>query len=159
MVSFLRETSRIMDFIVWENKYLVGIDQIDTQHKQLFDLTNKLYDACLLGDKELQEIFKTAMGHMVEYVHFHFSAEMEFLRKIKYPDIHNHKLQHDELIKNILSAANDFKEGKTFVPNHFVRMLKDWIISHIAVYDKEYALYVKDQVRIGNMDEDILHKI
>ena len=148
-----------MELIVWENKYSVGIEHIDNQHKELFDLTNKLYGACLSGDKELQEAFKKAMGCMVEYVHHHFSVEMEFLKKIKYPEAHNHKLQHDELIKNILSAAKDFNEGKTFVPNNFVRTLKDWIISHIAVYDKEYALYVKDQIRIGNMNEQILKDI
>jgi len=140
-----------MDIIAWDNKYNTGIELIDNQHKQLIELTNELYSACMTGDAHLSDIFKDTMTRMVDYVHHHFSTEMDYLKKINYPDYHNHKLMHDALIKDILAAAEDYKNDKKLVPNNFVRTLRDWIISHIAVHDKEYALYVKDQKRLGLM--------
>jgi hemerythrin len=42
----------------------------------------------------------------------------------------------------LLNEVKSFKEGKKFVPNNFVRYLKDWILSHIAIMDISYAKYI-----------------
>ena len=137
------------DLVVWEEKYAVGIDLIDLQHKELIYLTNELYHACLTGDEVLGPVFKEAMSRMVEYVRYHFTAEQNLLIKVKYPDYPEHKKQHDTLVNNILDAVKGYNEGKRFAPHSFVRTLKDWIFGHIAVADKIYAAYVADQIKKG----------
>jgi hemerythrin len=139
--------------IAWSDVYRTGIEIIDNQHKELVNLTNELYRACLSTSNVMHSVFKEAMSRMVEYVKFHFSAEVELLEQIKFPDIAEHKKQHAQLITQILQAAKDYNEGKKFVPNTFVRTLKDWIFSHIAVYDKNYALYVSAQKSKGLLPE------
>jgi hemerythrin len=42
----------------------------------------------------------------------------------------------------VLQDVRDFENGKKFVPNLFVRYLKDWILAHIAVEDKKYAEHI-----------------
>jgi hemerythrin len=138
--------------IQWSDVLKTGIEEIDGQHKQLVDLTNELYRSCLDGF-DTQNVFKDIMGRMVEYVKFHFSAEMVILERIKFPESADHKKQHDELIVKILDAAKDSKDGTKFVPNNFVRTLKDWIVGHIAVYDKAYALFIADQRRKGLLSD------
>ena len=144
------------EIVYWDEKYSTGIPAIDTQHKQLFDLTNKLFAACREKKDVLETAFKDAMHHMVEYVHFHFSAELKLLNAINYTDYHNHKKQHDDLIHKILSAVKEHDEGKKFVPNNFVRTLRDWILSHIAVHDKAYSFYIHEQIKSGLLSEDKL---
>jgi hemerythrin len=46
-----------------------------------------------------------------------------------------------------------------FVPNNFVRTLKDWVFGHIAVYDKLYRAYVTEQLRKGELTEKELKQI
>ncbi|MDR0322759.1 MAG: bacteriohemerythrin [Treponema sp.] len=141
--------SSTIEMIVWGEQYEVNIPLIDSQHKELVELINQLIHACRIGTEVAEATFAKAMHKMVDYVRFHFSAEIELLEKIKYPDCHEHKKQHEKLVSAILSAVKDFNEGKDFVPNHFVRTLKDWVFEHIAVFDKQYALFVADQKRLG----------
>ena len=133
----------------WSELFAVGIDMIDHQHKELVRLTNHLYESCLTHDDAIGTIFKDAMEQMVDYVRFHFTAELKLLERIRYPDYHEHKQQHDQLVKQILEAAKEYKEGKKFVPNNFVRALKDWVFGHIAIYDQNYAAYVREQKQKG----------
>ena len=135
--------------IAWENKYNTGIEAIDAQHKQLINLTNDLYLACISKNDVLFSAFKDAMGKMVAYVNFHFNMEIKLMKAINFPGQADHKKMHDKLIENIVNAANDFKEGKKLVANKFVHTLIDWICSHIAIYDKQYAIFILDQKKKG----------
>jgi hemerythrin len=140
------------EIVSWEEKYATGIDLIDDQHKELVIMTNSLYQAC--RTKEGDRLFKDAMRDMVDYVRFHFGAEIEMLERIKYPELNEHKKQHDSLIKSILEAAKSFEDGKPFVANNFVRTLKDWIFGHIAISDKLYAAHIADQKKKGLLTDN-----
>ena len=144
--TFKEDTGQIVS---WEKKYATGIELIDTQHRKLVSLTNELYRACLSGDDV--DVFREAMKSMVNYVRFHFSAEQKLLENINFPGHADHKMQHDTLIMNILETVDDYRKGKPFVPNNFVRTLKDWVFGHIAVHDKVYAAYYADKMKIGQL--------
>jgi hemerythrin len=143
------------EIVAWDEKFATGIDLIDKQHRELVSLTNNLYMACRQGTVETG--FKEAMDQMVAYVRFHFTAELELLQRIHFPMYADHKKQHDTLVQQILEAAKSFNEGKKFVPNNFVRVLRDWVFGHIAVSDRVYADYVATQIRKGLLtDKQIL---
>ena len=136
------------DIIVsWSDLYATGIAQIDKQHKELVSLTNQLYQACLEGKPEAA--FKEAMSRMVEYVRFHFTEELRLLEEIKFPKFSEHKRQHDTLIIEILEAVKEFNDGKKYIPNNFVRILKEWVFGHIAISDQTYATFVAEQRKNG----------
>ena len=142
--------------ISWTDSLAIGIEIIDEQHKQLVSLTNELFRACRLGGEELDLVFKETMSRMVDYVHFHFSFEQGMLQRVKYPRYHEHKSEHDNLIKTVIETTKDYGDKKRFVPNNFVRFLKDWIVSHIGHIDKTYAAYIMDQKNKGLLsDKDI----
>ena len=138
-----------IEFVKWEDKYVTGIKLIDSQHRELVILANQLYQACCGGNEEVGTVFKDSMSRMVEYVRFHFGAEQSLLERINFPYHREHKAKHDALVKKILAAAMDYNEGKKFVPNQFVRTLKDWVFGHIAVEDKIYAAYAREQTKKG----------
>jgi hemerythrin len=142
--------------VVWSEKYATGIELIDAQHKELVKLTNELYRACVDGREAVQSIFKEALSRMVDYVHFHFTAELELLARINYPEYAEHKKQHEELVQKILEASKMYDGGRKFIANKFVRTLRDWVFGHIAIYDKEYAAYVAEQKAEGLLSDEML---
>jgi len=144
-----KEDSAGAKIVVWSEKYATYVEVIDAQHKELFDLINRLYSACVGGGAEIDSAFRKAMHSMVEYVKFHFAQEIGLLEKIGYPDLAEHKKQHEELAHIILGASSSYEKGSTFVPNKFVRTLRDWVLSHIGVHDRAYAEYIAGMRKKG----------
>ena len=142
------------DIVTWSEKYATGVKLIDGQHKELVDLTNKLYRACLVvGD---QTVFKEAMTHMIDYVKFHFTAESELLEQINYPKLSEHNKEHENLTNNILGAVKDYNAGNEFVPSIFAQTLVDWVFGHIGVSDKAYAAYIVEQKKKGLLGDVVM---
>jgi hemerythrin len=146
------------DMVVWDEKYATGIELIDSQHKELFSLTNELFRACMGDNEKLKGVFTETMGRMVDYVRFHFGAEQVILQRIKFPDYDAHKKQHDKLIRDILDAVNAHNKGEKFVANQFVRTMRDWILGHIAVSDMQYVLYITAQKKKGQLSDKEINK-
>jgi hemerythrin len=147
----MRSSSTLVE---WDDNYLIGIPLIDDQHKELIRLTNDLFNACLKSGEAANEHFKLAIHEMVNYTKFHFSAEEKIMENVKYPELENHKKQHESFVMQVLADVKNFEEGKRFVPNNFVRYLRDWILAHIAVSDKRYSKYIfeiKKQGELGNL--------
>jgi hemerythrin len=137
------------DLIQWSDRYRIGIPLIDEQHKKLIDMTNTLYTGCLAGDETAKAYFLKAIHGAVDYVRFHFSTEEKLLERINYPGIAAHKKEHENFVKEILQQVQAFQAGKKFVPNIFVRYLRDWVLTHIAVSDKLYAAHLMDMKKQG----------
>jgi hemerythrin len=137
--------------VEWSERYSVGIPKIDEQHKTLLRLTNELYASCLNDDEEAKIRFKDTVSSRVIYVSEHFQAEERLLQRVNYPRYAEHKHEHESFVKKMLEEVENFKEGKSFVPNMFVRYLKDWILGHIAVSDKRYSEYIFSLKRQGKI--------
>ncbi|MDR1985709.1 MAG: bacteriohemerythrin [Treponema sp.] len=140
-------------FVVWEDRYSVGIPSIDEQHKELLVLTNKLYDACRNGEEKAREYFKEVIRGAVEYVQFHFTSEERIMERINFPELAAHKVQHTTFVKQVLEEVKMFESGKSFVPNAFVRFLRDWILTHIAMSDIKYAEYIHTLKKQGTLQQ------
>ena len=146
------DTSEV--FVTWSDSLNTGVTMIDEQHRHLIDLTNELFQACKLGGDTLDSVFRTTMKQMVDYVRFHFSYEQDMLLRIKYPKLKEQKSEHKKLVKTVLEATKEYGDkSKRFVPNNFVRFLRDWIIGHIGHHDKMYANYIVEQLRNGRISE------
>ncbi|GMO55251.1 MAG: hemerythrin family protein [Treponemataceae bacterium] len=141
------------EIIEWEYRFSLGIPIIDKQHQQLVALTNKLYSACLLDSASMRQQFKQTMHEAVDYVRYHFSTEEKLMALLEFTGTDEHKKQHENFVREVLQTVKDFEGGKQFVPNTLVRYLREWIFSHIAVYDKRLAEYVQNAKKTGKVDE------
>jgi hemerythrin len=141
------------DIVEWHNSYSVGIPLIDDQHKELINLTNQLYESTL-GNKDSKVIFMRTIRGAVDYVGYHFSTEEMVMQRVQYPDLAAHKKEHNDFVREVLKEVEEFKSGKKYTPNAFVRYLKDWVLSHIAVSDKrlgDYLLKLKKEGGLGGI--------
>ena len=142
--------------VAWDDKFCVGIPPIDEQHKTLIEHTNTLYQGCLSGtEAERKAYFLNAIRSVVDYTKFHFSAEEKILQNVQYPQLSAHKKQHEEFVQKLVDDVKSYQSGEKFVPNAFVRFLRDWVLSHIALEDTKYARYIFDLKKSGQLDKQL----
>jgi hemerythrin len=61
----------------------------------------------------------------------------------KYSGYAGHKKEHEQFILNVVNNIRDFEAGKRLTLSTFTKFLKEWILSHIAIVDKQYFEYFK----------------
>jgi hemerythrin-like metal-binding protein len=62
-----------------------------------------------------------------------------------------HKAEHDRFIKTISSYKEMLIADKLFLSIEIINYLKDWIVEHISVSDKNYCSYLISR-RALNLD-------
>jgi hemerythrin len=139
------------NFVEWDNNYSIGIPLVDNQHKRLIDVTNKLFMGCLRGDEEARRFFLKTIHEGVDYVKYHFTTEEKIMERINYPNLAVHRGQHQDFVRELVSEVQSFQGGKRFVPNMMVRYLRDWILTHIAVSDKQIGSYLLELKKQGKL--------
>ncbi|MCL1815630.1 MAG: bacteriohemerythrin [Treponema sp.] len=123
------------EIVTWHRSYSVSIPLIDSQHMELINLTNKLYRSCLRGRDSSLEVFMVVLRGAVDYVGYHFSTEEKIMERVEYPNFGAHKREHNDFVREVLKSVDDLSKGGTVNPLGFVKYLKDWVLTHIAVTD------------------------
>jgi hemerythrin len=129
----------------WSDDYLLGVDEIDAQHKAFFQAAHRLYDAILNceGEKAVEE----ALEFLRDYAGRHFQAEEAFMQKHGFPRLEYHKKLHVEFFEALDMLLDDLR---VFGPSQDLAdraldIAQDWLIDHIIDEDTQYSDYVKAQ--------------
>jgi hemerythrin len=129
------------DTLVWKDEYSVGFEPIDAQHKQLVAAINGLIQGSRRGAAAADVAFIKTLKSAIEYAQTHFSTEEKYMLQAAYPDLAEHKKQHEAFVAEIVIQLRAFESGKN-EPSVLLTFLKDWLLDHIAVMDKKYAPYL-----------------
>ena len=143
-----------MHIYEWKNKYDVGVDAIDVEHKNLLTCINKLITAQTL-DKSM--ILKLA-DEVSLYAKFHFLSEENLMCLTHYPDITKHSQCH-VLLLNHLAVKRRYLEETTNGLQDYVNFLVKWFIDHTQTIDKELGLYLKNYKPIPNSPEHVIQQL
>jgi len=139
------------DFVPWSDKFSCGIKLIDEQHKGLVDLVNEMYNHATGNTIQERDYFSRVIQETVSYVKTHFATEEKIMIATKFAGFAEHKKEHDTFILAVVENIRDFESGKRLTLSTFSRFLKEWILSHIALMDKQYFEYFK---KIATRKED-----
>jgi len=121
----------------WEEKYSVGIQSIDNQHKELFKLLNNLLNAMKQG--QASNVTTQIVLELEKYAIIHFQKEEYFFQRFNYSGTAAHINEHQIFIKKVTDLKADLKSGKIALTFELLNFLKDWIEHHILEVDKGYS--------------------
>jgi hemerythrin len=139
------------EHVTWSDTYSMGIKIIDEQHKGLLNFVNELFSHSSGKEEEERRWFRKAIHEAVEYVKNHFSTEEKYMIATQFPGYAAHKKIHDEFTLTVIKSVKEFEAGKRLVLKKFAYFLKDWILSHVAVMDRQYSDYFR---KIATRKED-----
>jgi len=128
----------------WDDSFLIGIEELDHEHKVLIDDINRLHEELARHD-EKSEIEK-CLGDIYARMQAHFALEEHVMKEHGYKFFDEHKCEHDELLdaytEYMVQFLNDIGVSSS---NPIEDNLKHWVINHIVTSDKKMSLMVKEK--------------
>jgi hemerythrin len=131
------------DLITWSNRLECGVKVIDEQHQELVKLVNEMFNHVTGNDIQEHNYFNRVIYEMVNYVKSHFATEERIMLLSEFEGYAEHKREHLLFIRTVVDNIRDYESGKRLTLSSFTKFLKDWILSHIAVMDKQYFEYFR----------------
>ncbi|MEI6520901.1 MAG: bacteriohemerythrin [bacterium] len=129
-----------MALMNWDEKFILGITEIDAQHKVLVGMINDLHDAMRDGKGKI--IIGDIIEGLSKYTKTHFIKEETFFDMYNYPKTDIHRKEHNAFISQITEFQQGFAEGKLSLSIQVMNFLKDWLKTHIMDSDKKYAPFL-----------------
>jgi len=126
---------------------LIGVDEIDAQHRELFDRIRALLEASR-NRRSREEVVRILefLGH---YVIDHFAVEEGMMQQAGYPRLDGHRAEHRQFVKELEILRHELKsEGPSglFVIRVGNRVT-GWLREHIYRTDRLLGEWLRAQHR------------
>ncbi|RKZ54137.1 MAG: hemerythrin [Candidatus Parabeggiatoa sp. nov. 3] len=124
------------EFISWSDDLSVGIQELDEQHKVLFNLINRLFNEAFIMRNA--SVASEVLTELVQYTIIHFAVEESLFRIFNYPAYEGHKAQHAELTSQVMALKDRVEHGEE-INAELLSFLRGWLKKHIVQEDKRYT--------------------
>ena len=127
--------------IKWSKNYLMGIDKLDEEHKELFRISDQIYNKVMeRGDDAKYRLFlmNETLEYMLRYFKRHAKSEEIYMREIGYAGYEFHKMLHDELYNMLLKKKADIVKRNECNKKEIAELVGDgigWLLEHIITED------------------------
>jgi hemerythrin-like metal-binding protein len=125
-----------MAYMNWNQNLSVGVNEIDSQHKQLIQMVNDFYSG--INDNDEKALGKL-LTSLVEYAVYHFQTEEKYMDKFNYADTANHKKEHRLFVEKASDVKKRFVDGQLVLSVEITNFVKEWIVKHVMGSDKKYS--------------------
>jgi hemerythrin len=125
-----------MPLFTWNNTYSVDNEELDSHHKRLFDIFNRMYDNSLNHDKA--NTLDLIIEELISYSHYHFLAEEQYMKNIRYKELLKHMIEHMRFSQKIVQLQQDVKNNEPEATKDLIAFLGEWLLNHVMMEDKRY---------------------
>ena len=128
--------------MLWNSNYIIGNDQVDAEHKEIFGMVDKL----LMDDfRNRPEKIKTTVDFLVDYVGRHFSHEERLMEESDYHKKEEHVKQHRDFVKTVTALVRKIERNLDSIDLvlEVNNVIVNWLAEHVMGSDKLLANHYK----------------
>jgi len=122
----------------FQEEFLTGIDQIDAEHRRLFEIADELYTLkCEEFMPDKYDHIRHILEELRDYTLTHFEHEEAYMESVGYKRLPEQKRQHEafeETIGGWYMEAIDEDKDETI--EEILRIVTNWLVNHILYEDK-----------------------
>jgi len=124
-------------WIEFKDDYLVGVGEIDAQHRDLLMRVNRINDA--LHNDESHPHIVEMFEDMIVATSEHFETESRYMTRYKFPEQYVHEMEHAHLINEAIHLKSQLDRGGELLA---LQSMKDWLLNHINHSDKALGAFL-----------------
>jgi len=132
--------------ITWNESFVLGIDEIDLQHRSIVEHFEKFSVAIQEGGAS--DLLLDMATFLAGYAKEHFATEERYMLQYNYPRLAEQRKEHadfthdaEELLKRIVLEGAS-REIAAELAGKMVR----WVIQHIRNHDRDMVEYIKEHM-------------
>lgn len=118
-------------------KFSVGHDLIDADHRALVDHLNLLYGA--VAAKASIDEQSRLLEALISRTETHFHHEEALMQQMGYTGFDKHKAEHDMLLEEVRELQVRFNSGSITLTDSLFDYLSEWLNFHTVTTDKKLA--------------------
>lgn len=135
-----------MALIIWDERYSVGIEQLDWDHIVIASLINHLDEVKQHGSDE--GAVAAIVRALIRIAYEHFAREELMFVRYDYPEIEAHRREHrllEEQLEELYAAYQSTPDPE--ISREIMELLNYWLVEHILKVDKRYQPFLAGRVR------------
>ena len=129
-----------LDWLVFSDTHLLGVAEIDDQHRQLVRLVNRL-NRVVNGEADPGGV-AGLFAQLFEATRVHFETEHRYMLQYAYPAMAVHDHEHQRLLDELTRMAGETTPGNELL---ILQRVKDWLLDHIQGADRQLGHYLVRQ--------------
>lgn len=126
--------------IQWNDDLSVGVKLIDSQHKALIAIANRVIEAVELGQG--QAAINGHIQKLREYTVFHFNSEEKLMDRIRYPKRGEQASEHARLKREVKYFQRQIYQKDNITPVEIRDFVINWFFGHILTHDSDLAKFI-----------------
>ena len=129
--------------VAWNDSYKFGNEQVDMQHKRLFELVSGLVSSCMDGTDT--EKLRETLDFLVNYTVCHFNDEEALQIQHNYPEYARHKQLHEDFKATVGKLVQRFIQSASSkeLSNDVNKIVVRWLVNHIQREDKKIGRHIQ----------------
>lgn len=120
----------------WSKSLDISNTALNEQHIELFNRIITLKHA-IDNHAEYKTMCK-AIAEVIGYGAYHFTEEEKYFDSIGYKLKSEHKKEHEEIKRNIVSLLENYKKGTLDLTDELIDEVWDSVKKHILEFDMKY---------------------
>ncbi len=134
------------DSIEWSDVYVLGDEKIDSEHKKLFKIAQKIKH-----NKDSINL-KDSIKELVNYTKVHFAHEELYMKDVQYVKLAEHKKIHRDIVSNLQNIIKNFDPNNSEkIYNNILDFVKNGLVLHIMIEDKKVQHFIRNRMSLRNM--------
>jgi len=135
-------SDRLEQFFPFELAYLVGVEILDRQHKEIVEQINEMY-ACVTNPAAPTRRLEL-LTRLANLAYAHFATEEQILRAHSFPAYLRHKATHEGFTRHLQEFRSKVATGETGLTPQYVELMKLWLVDHFTEWDQSYANFLRE---------------
>lgn len=142
-----------MHFSRFDEALLTGNETIDSQHRSLFALADRVAQTlggCWIEDEHrtaiadaceyrVEDAVADAVFGLVDYITEHFEDEQALMASAGYPAASVHAALHTELSMRVASYTTRYLNESELAAGELIDFFGEWLCSHIMTHDRAFT--------------------
>jgi len=125
-----------MDFFNWNSSFELGIEVIDSQHRELVRMINELDRA--LRRHTARDILSELLDELIDYSKYHFSTEEKYMLDFEFEGFSDHRKEHDHFRFKVFRFQREYIDGTAELDSVLMQFLKEWLSNHMLGTDRQF---------------------